>query len=346
MKATIKKTLILRLSSIGDIILTTPFIRVFHKAFPDTQLDFVLKKEYADLLRFHPHIHTLFELDGEGGNDELIRWKNFFAQQNYDYIFDLHNNFRTKFMRTGLKAPVYVINKRTLQRWLLVKFKWNLFHEIISVPDRYIETASSIGILPDGDGPDIYIPEKILHDVHVKIQNEFGRFSKPLIALCPGSKHFTKRWPIEYYSALAKRIINELNCGIIILGGLVDEQLAEVIIRSSGGNIFNGCNRYSILETAAAFDSCSLVVTNDSGLMHIASARKKSIISIFGSTVREFGFTPYNTDAIIFENKNISCRPCSHIGRDSCPKEHFRCMKEILPDAVFEEVKRRVDSIS
>ena len=337
MTAAIKKTLIFRLSSIGDIVLTTPFIRLWHAKYPAVEIEFAVRKEYADLLRYHPAISRLHEIDVSEGREGLIRWRSYFQKQNFDSVFDLHNNFRTKFMRSGLDVPAHVIDKRTVQRWILVKTKLNLFRQIIPVAERYIEAAKSCGIKPDREGAELFVPQQISDRVREKIASRFGTETKSIVAICPGSKHFTKRWPVEFYSALTKRIL-ETATAVILLGGTEDKSLADIIMRSAGDSLYNACEEFSLLETVAAIDQCKAVVSNDSGLMHIACARKKPVISIFGSSVKEFGFFPYHADSKIFEVDGLRCRPCSHIGRDSCPKQHFQCMKKIEPDMIFDEL--------
>ena len=341
MRQVINKTLILRLSSIGDVVLATPFLRVFRAAYPDAEIDFVVKKEFADLLRHNPNITRLHELDASLGREELLRWKKFFSSQQYDAVFDLHNNFRTKILRGGIRAPRFVVNKRTLERWLLVQCKWNLFREIIPVAERYIETVATLHVKPDQRSCEIYTPPHTDESVRAKLTTYFQQNElKPMVALCPGAKHFTKRWSVEYYASLARRITEKLDYNIIVLGGPDEAAICETIASIDRSRIFNTCGAFSLLESVAAFDHCALAVTNDSGLMHIATARDCPVLAIFGSTVREFGFAPYNAKSIIMENSALTCRPCSHIGRSACPKEHFRCMKEITPDLVFEETMK------
>lgn len=343
MRQVINKTLILRLSSIGDVVLATPFLRVLRAAYPEAEIDFVVKKEFADLLRHNPNISRLHEVDTSFGKEELLRLKKHFSSQQYDAVFDLHNNFRTKFLRGGISAPRFVIDKHTLERWLLVQCKWNLFKEIIPVAERYIETAATLRVKSDQRSCEIFTPQHTDESVRAKLTAYFPqREVKPMIALCPGAKHFTKRWSVEYYANLARRIIEKLDYKIIVLGGPDDAAICETIASIDRSRIFDTCGAFSLLESVAAFDHCALAVTNDSGLMHIATARSCPVLAIFGSTVREFGFAPYNAKSIVMESSALACRPCSHIGRSACPKEHFRCMKEITPELVFEEVVQLV----
>ncbi len=335
---TIEKTLIFRLSSIGDVVLTTPFLRIFRRARPEARIDFVIRREFADLLRHHPAISRLHEIDTGEGREGLLRWREIFAAEGYDRIFDLHNNFRTKIMRAGLKSPVAVIDKRTLRRWLLVKMKWNLLRDAPPVAERYIETGADLDLIPDGEGAEIFIPEATVEAV----RGRFGaaRSRQPVVGLCPGAAHGTKRWPVEYYTLLGKRLAESRGATIVIFGNAEDRPLGRAIAEGLGKWAENWCGELSILETAAAMDFCDLVVTNDTGLMHIAGARKRPLIGIFGSTVREFGFSPYKTAARIAEVAGLSCRPCSHLGFPSCPKIHFRCMKEIAPGQVAAMAER------
>lgn len=315
------KILIIRLSSLGDILLTTPVIRAINKEYPNSQIDFVVKKQYSSSLRYNPHISTLYIYEKEKAKsikDQIRKVK-------YDFVIDLQNNLRSCALTFGLGTEVKRFKKPTFKKLLLVWTKINLLKKIEAIPIRY---AKITALQLDDKGLDLFIPENI---------NSKLAAGKKYIGICPGAKHFTKRWPEEYFVELGNKISNQ-NYTIVIFGGKDDRELCEAI-SSKIKNSINLCNNDDLLQTAIDMKQCQHIICNDSGLMHTATAVGTPITAIFGSTVREFGFIPYLSGNSILENNSLSCRPCSHIGRSSCPQTHFKCMKEIKPNTVFDHVK-------
>lgn len=326
-----EKILIIRLSSIGDIVLSTPLIRVLRKKFPSTQIDFIVKKEFSELLKFNPHLTNLIEFDTSKGFKELLKLKGQVLKEKYDLIIDIHNNLRSVFLRTFSGAKVLKVNKRVFKRFLLVKFKINLYKNTTPVAQKYIETVSQLSIKNDNQGLELFVPNDVIDIAKDKINfSESERY----IAIAPSAKHETKRWLPERFAELGDRLMEKFNTKIILMGGKEDIQRCKVVESMMKNKPINICGKTSLLESAGILSICEMLITNDSGLMHIGSAMKIKVVAIFGSTVKEFGFSPYGTKSIIVE-KPIPCRPCSHIGRDKCPKEHFKCMREIQVDDVF-----------
>jgi heptosyltransferase-2 len=147
--------------------------------------------------------------------------------------------------------------------------------------------------------------------------------------------HFTKRWPEERFVELT-RLLTARGERLLLFGGRPDSAVAETIARTAPRGIADLTGRLTLMETAAAMERCRVVIANDSGLMHMATAVRRPVVALFGSTVREFGFFPYNSPAVVLETNGLRCRPCSHIGLPRCPKRHFACMREILPEQVVE----------
>jgi heptosyltransferase-2 len=329
----ISKILIVRFSSMGDIVLASPLIRVLRSQYPAAQIDFFTKEQYSDLVRYNPHLSSVITLKTDE-KKELTDIATSLRKTRYDVLLDLHYSLRSGYIRRYINPKrLSVIDKHVVARFFLVNFKWNFYKGIIPVAKRYLETGKFLNIEDDGKGLEIFFPPNIETSA-LKIVDPFLGESERAIGLCPAAKHATKIWQADKYVDLGCRIASEYGVKILIFGGPGDVQYCEDIglkINSNAGKevALNCAGKFSILETAAAIDRCALVVTNDSGIMHIASARGKKIIAIFGSTVEEFGFFPDRKDSIIIENKNLGCRPCSHIGREQCPKGHFKCMTEI-----------------
>jgi len=341
----LKKILIIRFSSIGDIILASPLIRVLYKRFPASKIDFVVRKQYAELIHYHPGLNSIYEFDTRGGFSELHKLAKIIRYNKYDLIIDIHNSLRSRYIRyySGAKKAV-VIDKRILARTMLVRFKKKYYKDFVSVAGRYIEPLKAFGIGNDAKGLEIFIPDETVSRISGKMSPLKLHTFKEIVGFCPSAKHATKRWPEERFIETGIRLAHELKAKIAIFGGKSDAALCAMItqgINSKSGEEYavDYSDQFSLLETAAAIKFCDIIVTNDSGLMHIAAAMGKKIVAIFGSTVREFGFFPIGTENIIVERKGLYCRPCSHIGRSSCPEGHFRCMNEILTDDVVNAVK-------
>lgn len=317
----IKKILIIRLSSIGDILLTSPLVRSIKKKYPATQLDFLLREEFNDLVQNNPYIDVIHNYRRDKSeNHTLIK---LLHSNNYDLVIDLQNNFRSSEIVKKLKCPVLKFKKNNLKKFLLVHFKINMLKHADKIPDRY---AAAAQIQLDEEGLEYFISQS--PDSRLKENESY-------IGLCHGAKHFTKRWPLEYFIDLGKRL-ESAGYKVILFGGMDEAKSAEEISRHLT-NAINLCGN-NLSQTAANLKICKAVYTNDSGLMHLAAAMKAPIIAFFGSTVKEFGFYPYKAKGIELEIKDLSCRPCTHIGRTSCPKSHFKCMKDIKPELAFQSL--------
>jgi len=339
------KILIIRFSSIGDIILASPLIRCLRTAYPQAQIDFLVKSEYAELVKFNPHLNSVIELK-TAESQELKALTKKVQTEHYDVILDIHNNFRSKYVRYLSGARIIrVINKYVFRRFLLVHFRLNVYRREISVAERYLTTAKKLGIKNDQKGLEVFIPEELSQAVKARLSKLKLDTYATIIGLSPTARHFTKRWLPERFVELGARLAKEQNAKILIFGGNNDSEycgdIAQMINSLRASNVAESlAGSFSLLETAAALDVCRLVVTNDTGIMHLAAARKRKVVAIFGSTVREFGFFPYGTESVVVEQQGLDCRPCSHIGRKSCPKKHFMCMKNTHVEDVFEAMKK------
>ncbi len=320
----LNKILIIRLSSLGDILLTTPFIRVIKSQFPDIKIDMLLREEYADVVKLNPYLNKkfLFKKDDKSNNVLIEQLKN----TNYELVIDLQNNLRSKKIVSSLKTTSVKFDKRSFDKFLLVNFKINKLKEALQIPVRYSNTIQNLKL--DKGGLDLFTD---------KYANEELIGKNNLIGFCPGARHFTKRWLKEYFIELGNKITKN-GYTIVLFGGRIDKEICEEINKAIPGSI-NLANDDDLLQTVADMKLCKVVVCNDSGLMHTASAVGTKVIAIFGSTVKELGFAPYNCNNLILENNSLTCRPCSHIGRSNCPKKHFDCMKSIKPGFVFEKIQ-------
>ncbi len=315
------KFLIIRFSSIGDIVLTTPIIRCLKKQMDGAEIHFLTKKQFAGVLSANPYIDHLWLY--ENNLDELIRQ---LQGEDFDYIIDLHNNFRSLRVKLKLRTISFSFNKLNLKKWFLVNFKINSLPKI-HIVDRYFATLEKFSIINDRKGLDYFILGAKTEEISAKIPNRY-------IVLVIGAQHETKKATPE----ILADICNKINFPIIIVGGNNDQTLAASILEkiSNIENVINLAGKISLDHSALLVKNASLVITHDTGLMHIAAAFKKKIISIWGNTVPEFGMFPYLPDpeSKIFEVKGLKCRPCSKIGFQTCPKSHFKCMSNQDTEAI------------
>jgi heptosyltransferase-2 len=350
MQSTIKKTLIIRFSSVGDVVLSSLLLRVFRKKFPDAQVDYLIKSEYADLVRHNPHISKTIEYPSNTSLHDLLKLRRQLHTDNYDLVVDIHGSLRSRFLTWGIPNVVR-FNKRKLARFLLVKFKINAYERFGGAPSvalRYIEPVADFGVADDGEGLECFFPDESLERVEQVIKSS-GISATPLfIGICPSAKHNTKMWLKARFAETADHLLKKEEAAILLFGSSGDEERRcnEIGRMIKGENpqatVINLAGKLSLLETAAALDKCALVLSNDSGLMHIAAARRKKVVAIFGSTVKELGFFPFGTKSIVVENNQLDCRPCTHIGLSACPKGHFKCMNDISTDHVVQAALQKL----
>ncbi len=313
------KILIIRFSSIGDIILTSPIIRCLKQQIPDAEIHYLCKDIYSGLLINNIYIDKVHSF-----KDSLAEIIPQLKEEKYDLIVDLHKNIRSFIVKLNLKTKYYSFNKINIRKWLYVNFKINLMPDV-HIVDRYFNTVSKLNIQNDGKGLDYFIPE----DEQVGTGDFPINFHKEYAVMVIGGKHFTKQIPDYKIIEICKTT----SIPIILVGGKEDREKAENIRKSAENrDIFNACGIFTINQSASVIENAKVIITPDTGMMHIASAFNKKIISVWGNTVPEFGFYPYNgqmNGSEIIEIKNLKCRPCSKIGYAKCPKKHFDCMNKI-----------------
>lgn len=328
----IVKFLIIRFSSIGDIVLTTPVIRGLKDQVEESEIHFLTKPQYADILSSNPYIEQVHVLD-ENFQRTIYELK----QEQFDYVIDLHNNLRSIRVKNFLRRVSFTVNKINFKKYLAVRFKQ--IHKLppVHIVDRYMNTIKLFDVKDDGKGLDYFIPEKDKVDLKEIDKNLTGKF----LGLVIGAKHNTKKMPAEKL----KNLCRYLKMPVVLIGGKEDFETGEKIKNESPA-IINICGKYSVNQSASVIEQASLIVSHDTGMMHIAAALKKNIISIWGNTIPEFGMHPYfpGNNSEIIEIKGLKCRPCSKIGYDKCPKKHFRCMNDIDEKMLAEKVNNLLKS--
>ena len=324
------KFLVIRFSSIGDIVLTTPVVRCLKKQVPDAEVHFLTKQSFATIVESNPYIDKVHSLAHSW--DTVVHE---LKQENYDYIIDLHHNLRTLRLKRDLGIKSFPFNKLNIQKWIYTNLKWNLMPGL-HIVDRYMKTVESFNVKNDEEGLDYFIPQQD----EVKQKDIPASHQAGYIGVVIGAAHNTKKLPVEKLKELCSKIGHP----IILLGGKEDNENAKQIASVDPVKIYNACGKFNLNESADLVRKAKLIITHDTGLMHIAAAFKKKIISVWGNTVPDFGMYPYYGKFQISNSKfqiaGLSCRPCSKIGYAKCPRGHFKCMNQQSMDAIAETARQ------
>lgn len=330
-----KKILLIRFSSIGDIILTTPVIRALKQQL-QAEIHFLCKRSFKPVLAANPYIDCLHLIDKKV-NEVLPDLK----QEQFDFIIDLHNNIRSRQIKSALKSTSYTFNKINFAKWLIVNLKINRLPNI-HIVDRYMQTVLPLGVENDGKGLDYFIPEVAEIDLPSYFATNFPKNTKAdlkYVAFVIGAAHQTKRLPTTKIISICRHI----QLPVILLGGPGEAEEGAQIADAAGSHVHNSCGQLKLNQSASLVQQAHLVITHDTGLMHMAAAFGKKIYSIWGNTIPEFGMYPYYPEGInqntTFEVKGLSCRPCSKIGYSKCPKGHFKCMQEIDEEQLTQQIE-------
>lgn len=315
-----KKFLIIRFSSIGDIVLTSAVIRCVKQQVKDLELHYLTKESHSSILKHNPYIDKLYTI-----NKSVMPLIPELKNENYDFIIDLHNSIRSTSTVLHLVRPFNAVKKLSIKKELYVHAKINLLPHIHNV-DRFFNVVDSLGVKNDGKGLDYFLSD----DETIDMSELPERHRNGYVAFVIGGKHATKRMPDNKVISICTKIHHP----IIIMGGPENRESGELIKSVVGDKVYNACGIFSLNQSASIVKQSRQVISNDTGLMHVASAFKKPVISVWGNTVPAFGMYPYFPDDLknlsqIVEVKDLHCRPCSKLGFEKCPKNHFKCMNLI-----------------
>lgn len=327
------KFLVIRFSSIGDIVLTTPVMRCLKTQIDSAEVHFLTKKSFVGLMEANPYIDKIISLE-----DDFNAMIETLVAEDYDYVIDLHHNIRTLKIKRALQKKSFSFNKLNFQKWLYTNFKINKMPKL-HIVDRYLDTVSSFGVSNDGRGLDYFIPEGKGVDIgkDLPLSHQAG-----YIGIVIGATYFTKRYPEENL----KELCRNLNHPVVLLGGKEDAAIGEAVSAIDPYKIYNACGKFSLHESADLVRHAKLIISNDTGLMHIAAAFNKPIVSLWGNTTPDLGMYPYYAQDRVagfalgnaLQVEGLRCRPCSKIGYKKCPKGHFKCMRNIQPSTVIENI--------
>jgi ADP-heptose:LPS heptosyltransferase len=318
------KVLIIRFSSIGDIVLTTPVIRGLKQQL-GAEVHYLTKPGYASILTSNPHVDKVHTLP-----EQFSELKKALRHEQFDYVIDLHKNLRSRRVRLALSGRHRAFDKINWEKWLMVNLKWDHLPDK-HIVHRYMETVRTMGVEYDGKGLDYFIPEEdevVMSNFLSTNVLQQSDVTPDYVALVIGAAHATKRLPEQKIIELCRQI----QLPVVLLGGPAESEQGRAIADAAGGHVLNTCGMFNLHQSASVVKQAQKVITHDTGLMHIAAAFSKPILSIWGNTIPEFGMYPFFPDGLdnntTFEVEGLSCRPCSKIGYAECPKKHFRCMEQ------------------
>lgn len=325
------KMLVIRLSSIGDIVLTTPVIRCLKQQMPGIELHFLTKQKFRAVTIANPYIDKFHYFDKDFSQTiKAIR-----AEQ-FDYVIDLHKNLRTLrlYLETDTKTKWYSYRKLSIQKFLLTKFGINTMPGI-HISQRSLNTLKPLGIKDDGKGLDYFIPaEEHIQKDDLPMSHRMG-----YIAIVIGASYYTKKLTVEKL----KQLCGNIQHPVILVGGKEDIPEGDAIAAIDPVKIYNACGKFSLNESADIVRQAKLVVSHDTGLQYIACAFQKKVLAVWGGTSPKLDVEPYYGNAMQQKHTNyivpgLKCQPCSNYGTKTCPKKHFKCMRLQDVDAMTREV--------
>lgn len=312
------KILVIRFSSIGDIVLTSPVLRCLKQQVPGAEVHFLTKENFRSLVEHSPYVNKVHVV-----TDALGEVISHLKKERFDLIVDLHHNLRTWRVKRGLGVPAKSFPKLNYEKWLLVNFRRNAL-PATHIVDRYLSTVAHLGVKNDDKGLELFTPA----EKEVPLSTLPDAHRTGYTALCIGGAHFSKRLPAHKLIELAQR----LEGPVVVIGGPEDKVVARSISDAVGGRVLDATGKYDLLGSASLIRQARSVVAHDSGAMHVACAFQRPVVSVWGNTVPAFGMGPYQPqhpeNVHIAEVLGLDCRPCSKIGFEHCPKGHFKCMED------------------
>lgn len=331
-----KKVLIIRLSSIGDIVLASPVFRCLKNQQPDTSIHFVTRLTMKAVTEANPYIDQFHYFSGD--LNALIEE---LKAEDFDLIIDLHNNIRSNRIRAALKKPAHVIRKKNIAKFFLTAMSIRT-GPISHITQRSLDTVKPIGINDDGGGLDYFIPEGAgINITDIPVSHHAG-----YMVYVAGASYQCKKLPLHKMKELCAAIDHPL----ILVGGKDDAAEMEEVAAIDPVKIYNACGKFSLHESADIVRNAKLVVSHDTGFQYIACAFNKPVIALWGCTSPKLGFEPYygsrfqeqrSEDPYINFYLDLYCQPCSK-GTDHCPLEHFNCMNKLDMRKLVAEIHRKL----
>jgi lipopolysaccharide heptosyltransferase II len=329
--------LAVRFSSIGDVLLITPLLRAIRHRHPAARITVLTKQAYAPLLSHNPHVERVI---GVEPGRRLTRVAADLRAGQYTHRLDLHDSLRSRMLRALVPGRWGTYPKHRVARALLIYAKRNRYRDRRPVAERYFSAARGLDVAPDGKPPEFVLGIEAERQAGDWLASANVGLGQPVIAVAPGAAHATKRWPLEHWQALIRRLVAQ-GFDIAIVGGADDAPIGAALSNNAEGRVVSAAGAFGLQGTGALLRRAAAVVSGDTGVMHMATGVGTPVVALFGPTVEAFGFFPYTNRASVLELP-LSCRPCSSKGSPRCPLGHHRCMIDIVPETVYGAVCRLV----
>lgn len=333
------KFLVIRFSSIGDIVLASPVLRCLKKQVVTAEVHFLTKTNFKAVTVANPYVDKFFYYDKDiNAVIELLK------NEQYDYVIDLHNNFRSNKVKRALDAKSYTIDKLNFEKFILTKLHINIMPGR-HITQRSLDTVAHFGVKDDGGGLDYFIPEEErVSEADIPASHHAG-----YIALVIGASYHTKKLPVHKLIELC----SGMDHPIILVGGKEDAEIGEKVAETAAGKVYNGCGKFSLNESADLVRRSKLVISHDTGLQYIASALNKTVLAVWGSTSPKLDVEPYYSKPFLSSQKELPyeniirqpklwCQPCSKYGNKKCPLGHFKCMEQMDIDYIINRANYRL----
>jgi heptosyltransferase-2 len=327
--------LLVRFSSIGDILLMTPLMRALRQRHPDARISVVTKSEFVPLLAHNPR---LTEVIGWSVETPLVSLGRRLRAAGYSHQLDLHGSLRSRALRWYAGGTWTTYPKHRLARTALIRTKRDLYRDRRPVAERYFDAARHLDVVSDQGSLELFLPRPALDAAGDFLSERALGPERQLIAVAPGAAHFTKRWPTHHWTALVGRLVRNGN-DVVVVGGPRDRVVAESVAAAGGSHAASAAGVFDLPGTGALLKRARALIAADSGVMHLATAVGTPVVALFGPTVEAFGFFPYHAKATVLQ-RDLPCRPCSSHGGPTCPLRHHRCMQDLQPGDALEALRK------
>jgi heptosyltransferase-2 len=341
MQKKIEKILVIRFSSLGDVVLTTPALETLKSKFPQSQIYILTKTRYSELLQHDPRLNALIEFDSQNEHKGLKGFKRLLKELNsneFDLLIDLHSNLRSFFLRHLVKSDIKIkYRKRWFSRFLMVHFKF-LNTKPVSTLESYLGIFKKLKIEPEQKMPALFVGQEDV-EFSKKFLLEAGiKKDDIVIGVHPGARWETKRWDKDKFEQVCRNLTRKENYRVILFGDTEDKELIRNIAEKLPNSKVIRAIGLPLSELMSLIKNCDCLITNDSGPMHIAEALNVPVVAIFGPTHPKLGFAPIGPESLVL-CANVKCSPCSLHGEKKCFKESRLCLDLITPDMVIQAVE-------
>lgn len=327
--------LLVRFSSLGDLLLTTPLLRALRERHPAAHIAMVTREDMAETIQHNPRLNQVITWQYRSPMEPLVAQ---LREREWTDRLDLHGSLRSCRLRHALGGTWSGYPKHRLRRSLLIKSRRRFGGPLGHVVQRYFAAAKNLDVRPDPGPLEFFTTSEAEQRVEEWLRQHQLGIRRPLVALAPGAAHFTKRWPPDYWLALVRRLRQRYD--LAILGGKAEREVAAAMADQAGDAAASAAGDFTLSESAALLKRARTLMSGDTGVMHLATAVATPVVVLFGPTVEEFGFFPWQARATILQRETLYCRPCSAHGGPVCPEGHHRCLREITPEMAAEAIIR------